>query len=127
VISYSVTDEKSNVFVMLTLYFMLCSMIYHFVTTREQVINSKDRMASKHTRPGEAHDLNDASAIFGFIAVDHASGARALVRHEGTVFEALFGIIEQMGTVRAKFCFVGRVMRIAVNTNHGSNCFYLAF
>ena len=77
-------------------------------------------MAPDHPGPGIAHNLCNACAHFGLIAMHGALVADGLVHAKRTVFDASFSVCKQLGTIGAKpSCHI--MVGAAVNMDHRGN------
>lgn len=65
----------------------------------------RHRMHKKHPGTGKAHDFSNALPHLGLVAVYFAVGAKGLCLHKRTFIAAHSGVIFQLCTFRAEFCF----------------------
>jgi hypothetical protein len=85
----------------------------------------EDGMSFEHSGARETHHFYYPAAHFALVAMDGAFCTRAFVRAEGTFVQTLFGVIEQLGTIRTEPAFGALVMRAAENLYHrGDGLFF---
>lgn len=78
----------------------------------DQVPDSHHGVIQDHSRSGVAHDVFDALAHLGFVAVDGAVLAGGFFITEGAFIQALICVFPELGTLRTEW--IGGVVLAAV-------------
>ena len=90
-----------------------------------EMADREDRMAQRHARTRESHDLADLASRLGGVAVHRASVAGRLALAKPARIQTLGRVDEKLRTLSTQGSRLGIVMCAAVDVNHGTDSPFL--